>query len=183
MKQMDKKIKRLDRKEVFNGKRVRLVIDKLKMPNDKEVNWELITHPGAAAVIPVDNDGNIIMVRQYRNAADDYVLEIPAGGVEEGEDPSICAKRELEEETGYKSDNIEYLLKFYSSIGITDEMISIYVATDLQESQQNLDDDEYVTIEKYKLEKLIDMIYSGQITDGKTISGLLAYKCKLNDMK
>ncbi|WP_339365133.1 NUDIX hydrolase [Vallitalea maricola] len=180
---MDKKIKRLDRKEVFNGKRVRLVIDKLKMPNDKEVNWELITHPGAAAVIPVDNDGNIIMVRQYRNAADDYVLEIPAGGVEEGEDPSICAKRELEEETGYKSDNIEYLLKFYSSIGITDEMISIYVATDLQESQQNLDDDEYVTIEKYKLEKLIDMIYSGQITDGKTISGLLAYKCKLNDMK
>ncbi|WP_113674838.1 NUDIX hydrolase [Vallitalea guaymasensis] len=180
---MDKKIKRLDRKEVFNGKRVRLVIDKLKMPNDKEVNWELITHPGAAAVIPVDNDGNVIMVRQYRNAADDYVLEIPAGGVEEGEDPSICAKRELEEETGYKSDNIEYLLKFYSSIGITDEMISIYVATDLQESQQNLDDDEYVTIEKYKLDELVDMIYSGQITDGKTISGLLAYKCKLNDMK
>ncbi|QUH31823.1 NUDIX hydrolase [Vallitalea guaymasensis] len=180
---MDKKIKRLDRKEVFNGKRVRLVIDKLKMPNDKEVNWELITHPGAAAVIPVDNDGNVIMVRQYRNAADEYVLEIPAGGVEEGEDPSICAKRELEEETGYKSDNIEYLLKFYSSIGITDEMISIYVATDLQESQQNLDDDEYVTIEKYKLDELVDMIYSGQITDGKTISGLLAYKCKLNDMK
>lgn len=180
---MDKKIKRLDRKEVFNGKRVRLVIDKLKMPNDKEVNWELITHPGAAAVIPVDNDSNVIMVRQYRNAADDYVLEIPAGGVEEGEDPSICAKRELEEETGYKSDNIEYLLKFYSSIGITDEMISIYVATDLQESQQNLDDDEYVTIEKYKLDELVDMIYSGQITDGKTISGLLAYKCKLNDMK
>jgi ADP-ribose pyrophosphatase len=183
MKQMDKKIKRLDRKEVFNGKRVRLVIDKLKMPNDKEVNWELITHPGAAAVIPIDNDGNIIMVRQYRNAADDYVLEIPAGGVEEGEDPSLCAKRELEEETGYKSDNIQYLLKFYSSIGITDEMITIYVATDLQESQQNLDDDEYVTIEKYKLDELVDMIYSGQITDGKTISGLLAYKCKLNNMK
>ncbi|MCT4687459.1 NUDIX hydrolase [Vallitalea sp.] len=180
---MDKKIKRLDRKEVFNGKRVRLVIDKLKMPNDKEVNWELITHPGAAAVIPIDNDGNIIMVRQYRNAADDYVLEIPAGGVEEGEDPSLCAKRELEEETGYKSDNIQYLLKFYSSIGITDEMITIYVATDLQESQQNLDDDEYVTIEKYKLDELVDMIYSGQITDGKTISGLLAYKCKLNNMK
>ncbi|GMQ56999.1 NUDIX hydrolase [Vallitalea sediminicola] len=180
---MDKKIKRLDRKEVFNGKRVRLVIDKLRMPNDKEVNWELITHPGAAAVIPVDNDGNIIMVRQYRNAADDYVLEIPAGGVEEGEDPSICATRELEEETGYKSDNIEYLLKFYSSIGITDEMISIYVATDLKESVQNLDDDEYVTIEKYKLDELINMIYSGEITDGKTISGLLAYKCKINDMK
>jgi ADP-ribose pyrophosphatase len=183
MKPMEKKIERLDRKEVFNGKRVRLVIDKLKMPNGKEANWELITHPGAAAVIPVDSDGNIIMVRQYRNAADDYVLEIPAGGVEENEDPSICAKRELEEETGYKSDNIEFLLKFYSSIGITDEMISVYVATDLEESVQNLDEDEYVTIEKYSLDELTSMIYSGEITDGKTISGLLAYECRLSEMK
>ncbi|GKX31824.1 ADP-ribose pyrophosphatase [Vallitalea longa] len=180
---MEKKIERLERKEVFNGKRVKLVIDKLRMPTGKEVNWELVTHPGAAAIIPVDNEGNIIMVRQYRNAADDYVLEIPAGGLEVGEDPSICAKRELEEETGYKSDNIEFLLKFYSSIGISDEMISIYVATDLQESVQNLDDDEYVTIERYKLDELINMIYTGELTDCKTITGLLAYKCKLEGIK
>ena len=180
---MENKIERLERKEIYNGKRVKLIIDKLRMPTGKEVNWELVTHPGAAAIIPVDNEGRIIMVRQYRNAADDYVLEIPAGGLEIGEDPSLCAKRELEEETGYKSNDIEFLLKFYSSIGISDEMISIYVATNLQESVQNLDEDEYVTIEKYDLEELIKMIYTGELTDCKTITGLLAYKLKLEDNK
>ncbi|MCT4544136.1 MAG: NUDIX hydrolase [Vallitalea sp.] len=177
---MENKIVRLDRKEIFNGKRVKLVIDKLKMPTGKEVEWELITHPGAAAIIPVDADGNIIMVRQYRNAADDYVLEIPAGGLEPGEEPFLCASRELEEETGYKSNDIEFLFKFYSSIGITDEIISIYVATNLEKSVQNLDEDEYVTIEKYKLDDLIQMIYAGELTDNKTISALLAYKVKLD---
>ncbi|MCT4597653.1 MAG: NUDIX hydrolase [Vallitalea sp.] len=177
---MEHKIKRLDRKEIFNGKRVHLVIDTLELENKKIVEWELVTHPGAAAIIPVDEDGNIIMVRQYRNAADDYVLEIPAGGLEPNEDPMLCASRELEEETGYKSNNIEFLYKFYSSIGITDEIISIYVAKDLVKTQQNLDEDEFVTVERYKLDDLINMIYSGELSDNKTISALLAYKCRPN---
>lgn len=169
------KIKRLNRKEIFNGKRVHLVIDELKMPNGNIAEWELVTHPGAAAIIPIDEEGNIILVRQYRNAADDYVLEIPAGGLEIGEDPKLCASRELEEETGYRANQVDFLFKFYSSIGITDEIISIYVGRDLEKTQQNLDEDEYVTIERYKLEELIDMIYNGELMDNKTISALLAY--------
>lgn len=124
----------------------------------------------------IDEEGNIILVRQYRNAADDYVLEIPAGGLEIGEDPKLCASRELEEETGYRANQVDFLFKFYSSIGITDEIISIYVARDLVKTQQNLDEDEYVTIERYKLEELIDMIYNGELMDNKTISALLAYQ-------
>lgn len=172
------KIERLNRKEVFAGKRVNVAIDDLKMPDGKIAHWELVTHPGASAVIPIDEEGNIILVRQYRNAADDYVLEIPAGCLEPGEDPKLCASRELEEETGYKANTVEYLFKFYSSIGITNEIIHIYVAKDLVKTQQNLDEDEFVTIESYKLEDLLDMIYTGELVDCKTMSTLLAYSHK-----
>ncbi len=172
---MEKMIQ-IDRREVYNGKRVHLVIDKLKTPDDKYVDWELIVHPGAAAVIPIDNDGKIIMVRQYRNAVDDYVLEIPAGILEDGEDPKLCAYRELQEETGYRSDNMQYFYKFYSCIGICDEVIHIFVANGLSKGKQNLDEDEYVTVEKYDLDTLINMIFKGEIVDNKTISALLAFK-------
>lgn len=172
------KIQLLNRKEIFKGKRVNLVIDELKMPNGKIVEWELVTHNGAAAIIPIDEEGNIILVRQYRNAADDYVLEIPAGGLEPGEDPKVCASRELEEETGYKANQVDFVIKFYSSIGITNEIISIYVAKELVKTQQNLDEDEYVTIEKYDFDTCIDMINNGLIVDNKTITALLAYQNK-----
>ncbi|QUI23051.1 NUDIX hydrolase [Vallitalea pronyensis] len=172
------KIQLLNRKEIFKGKRVNLVIDELKMPNGKIVEWELVTHNGAAAIIPIDEEGNIILVRQYRNAADDYVLEIPAGGLEPGEDPKVCASRELEEETGYKANQVDFVIKFYSSIGITNEIISIYVGKELVKTQQNLDEDEYVTIEKYDFDTCIHMINNGLIVDNKTITALLAYQNK-----
>ena len=169
--------KRLKRTEIYNGIRVHLVKERLLTPEGKEVDWELVLHPGAAAVIPVDDEGKILMVRQYRNASDSYTLEIPAGCLDApDEDPKDCAYRELEEETGYKTKDLEYLYKFYASIGITDEIIHIYVAKNLILSQQNLDDDEFVEVERYTLEALMDMIFAGEILDNKTISAILMYK-------
>lgn len=173
--------KKLKQTDVYKGIRVHLVKERLLTPEGKEVEWELVLHPGAAAIIPIDDDGKIIMVRQYRNASHSMTLEIPAGTLDSpDEDPADCAARELEEETGYRSDDIDYLFKFYSSIGITDEVIHIYVAKNLQVSSQNLDDDEFVEVERYTLETVIEMIQAGDIIDNKTISSILMYKESLN---
>jgi len=175
------KFRKISEKEIFKGNRVHLVTEEIQLPNDKVVTWELIKHIGAAAVIPIDKDGKIIMVEQYRNASDSITLEIPAGVLDmKNEDPKDCAYRELEEETGYKCNNMEFLYKFYSSIGICDEIISIYIATDLILTKQNLDEDEFVELKRYELDDLIEMCMDGRILDNKTISSLLAYKYKYN---
>jgi len=177
---MENKFRRIKRTEIHKGKRVHLFHDRLVTPTGKEVDWELIMHPGASAVIPIDDEGKIVMVRQYRNASDDYVLEIPAGVFDApDEDPLACARRELEEEIGYTSEDITFLYKFYSSIGICDEVIHIFVAKNLILSKQNLDDDEFVTIERYTLDELVDMVFDGRLTDNKTISAILTYKVSL----
>lgn len=177
---MEKKFEKLSRTEIYKGVRIHLVKERLRTPEGNEVDWELILHPGASAVIPIDDDDKIMMVRQYRSASDSYTLEIPAGVFDSpDEDPKVCAARELEEETGYRSENIEFLYNFYSSIGICDEIINIFIATNLIKSQQNLDDDEFVTVERYTLEALIDMIFKGELKDNKSISAILAYKIHL----
>lgn len=181
MKNTDKKFKKLSQEEIYDGIRIHLVREQLLTPEGKEVTWELVLHPGAAAVIPVDDEGKILMVRQYRNASDSYTLEIPAGCLDApDEDPLFCAHRELEEETGYKAEKMTFLYKFYSSIGICDEVIHIYVANGLIESVQNLDEDEFVEVERYTLQELVDMIFAGEILDNKTISSILTYKESLN---
>lgn len=173
--------KRLKRTDIYKGVRVHLVKERMLTPEGKEVDWELIVHPGAAAVIPVDGDGKILMVRQYRLPSDSMVLEIPAGILDSpDEDPKDCAARELEEETGYTSDSIEYLFNFYSSIGITDEVIHIYVAKNLVQTKQNLDEHEFVELERYTLEELMRMIYEGSLVDCKSIAALLMYKDSLS---
>lgn len=171
------KLKIVGEKEIFKGKRVHLYTQDIEMPDGKVAVWDLVKHIGAAAVIAIDDEGKILMVEQYRNASDSITLEIPAGVLDEpGEDPINCAFRELEEETGYRTEHMEFLYKFYSSIGICDEIISIYVARDLIESVQNLDDDEFVDVKRYTLEELLEMCFDGRIMDNKTISALLAYK-------
>jgi len=171
------KIKKIGETEIYKGSRVHLFKEQLLMPNGKEAEWELIKHIGAAAIIPVDEDGRIITVRQYRNAADDYTLEIPAGVLDfKDEEPINCARRELEEETGYKSNDLTYLYKFYSCIGTCDEIIYVYIANNLIESQQDLDEDEFVTLERYTVDELLGMIRSGEIMDNKTISAILMYQ-------
>lgn len=178
------KFKKLNEQEIYKGVRVHLVTEDIELPDGRVAKWELVKHIGAAAVIPIDKDGQILMVKQYRNASDSVTLEIPAGTLDKpDEDPIQCAFRELEEETGYKTEDMMFLYKFYSSIGICDEIISIYVATNLVESKQNLDEDEFVEVFRYDLDELIEMCFDGRIVDNKTISALLAYKHWLDQQK
>lgn len=172
--------KKIKEELVYEGKIISVYKDYLELSNGNKVVWDLVKHKGAAAVIPVRDDGKILLVRQYRNALEEMTLEIPAGGLEQGEDPIECATRELEEETGFASKNVAHLVSTISAIGFCNERVHIYYATDLQVSKQNLDENEYVEIEAYSMDELVQMIDDGRIQDGKTIAGILAYKVKFN---
>lgn len=172
------KFKRIKRETMFKGIKVTFSRDTLITPSGDEIFFDHIEHPGAAAVLPVTDEGKIVMVTQYRNAVDRFTLEIPAGGREKDEDFLVTAKRELEEETGFKSDNFEYLMSVNTEIAFCDEVIEVYVAKDLVPSKQNLDPDEFIDVSFWDLDDLIKKIYAGEIKDCKTSAALLAYKNK-----
>lgn len=182
---MDEKLQRperIGRKLIHNGAIVDIYQDRMVLPDGKEENFDFIKHKGAAAVIPVMDDGRIIMVRQYRNAIDSYTLEIPAGGLNGADEPThIAAHRELEEETGYcaELDDVKFLLSLYTTVAFCNEKIDIYVAHNLCKTQQHLDDDEFIDVEIYTIDELKDLILAGKIVDAKTIAGLMAYKATL----
>lgn len=155
--------------------------DYVKLPNGKVAKLDFIQHKGAAAMIAEDNQGKILMVRQYRNALDRETLEIPAGGKELDEDMKACAIRELEEETGYAAKNAEHLLDIYTTVAFCNEKIGIYFTKEIEKSEQNLDEDEFVNVERYTIEELLQMIEKGIIQDGKTVSALLAYYHKMKE--
>ena len=169
-------IKRLKRELKYEGTILKFYQDTMRIPNGNTAVWDFIAHKGAAAVVPVLPDGRIIMVRQYRNALERYTLELPAGAVDEVDEPKeICAARELEEETGYRAGKLEWLINLNTTVAFCNEFIGIYLATELEKTQQHLDEDEYVDVEFCEVDELMDMIYTGKITDGKTIAGILAY--------
>lgn len=174
---MADEFKRLDRKLVFRGSIIDYYRDTVLVPNGNVVEWDFIGHKGAAAVVPVTDDGKILMVRQWRNALDRYTLEIPAGGLN-GEPTDIAAARELEEETGYRTEDISLLISIRTTVAFCNEKIDIYVARNLKRTQQHLDEDEYIDVKAYTVEELCDMIYSGQIEDSKTIAAIMSYKNK-----
>lgn len=149
----------------------------MEVPNGNKAQWDIIEHKGAAAILPIDEEGKIIMVRQYRGAIDDLLLEIPAGGRDSvSEDFKVCAARELEEEIGYRSDDIKHLIDYHSAAAYTSELIRIYYTEQLIVSKQHLDENEFVQIERYTVEEATKMIFDGSITDGKTIAAVMAYR-------
>ncbi len=168
--------KRVDRKLIHKGHIVDFYNDTMQLPDGRLAEWDYLHHKGASAIVPVDTDGKIIMVRQYRNAPERYTLEIPAGGLNLNEDPKDAAARELEEETGYRAGEVKHLLDLYTTVAFCNEMISIYYTTDITLAKQNLDEDEFVEIERYSLDELVTKILQGEIQDAKTISAILAYK-------
>jgi ADP-ribose pyrophosphatase len=170
---------RIKRELSCKGSIIDFYRDTIIINKKKEVVFDFIEHKGASAMLAVDKDGKVLMVRQYRNAIDSYTLELPAGGLNPGEDNLTCAIRECREETGYTPNKVKPLIDLHTTVAFSNELIKIYYSNDLIPSKQNLDDDEYVDVEKYSLEELIKMIYCGQITDAKTIAGLLAYKSKM----
>ncbi len=169
-------IKRVDRKLEHKGAIVDFYSDYMELPNHKIAKWDFIAHKGAAAIIPVTEDGNIIMVRQYRNAIERYTLEIPAGAVNAGENKEQAAIRECAEETGFKALEVKHLFDLYTTVAFCNENIGIYYTTKLIKGDQHLDEDEYVKVEVHPLDELIQMIFNGKIQDAKTMSALLAYK-------
>lgn len=173
----------INREFIHKGSRIEVYKDILRIPNGNVVSWDFVKHIGAAAVVPVTKEGRIVMVRQYRNALDRETLEIPAGGLNYPEEPTLeAATRELEEETGYVSPApLEKLISIVPAIAYCDEVIDIYVAKDLEKGKQHLDEDEFINVEEYELDTLIDMIYKGIIMDSKTISAIMSYKNLVNN--
>lgn len=177
---MSEQIKRIERKLIQKGSIIDFYKDSIQLPDGKVVQWDFIKHKGAAAVVAVRDDGKLLMVRQYRNALDRYTLELPAGGRDSEDEPTLqCAARELEEETGYKSDDLTHLLTLRTTVAFCDELIDVYVAKNLKPSKQRLDEGEYINVEAYTIDELCEMVFAKEIQDSKTVSAIMAYKLSL----
>ena len=178
---MEKEMTRVKRIRIYQGAIVDVYRDYMQFSNGNTEEWDYIHHRGAAAVVPVTDDGRIIMVRQYRNALERFTLEIPAGALDDPEEPGInCSARELEEETGYRSENLEWLITLRTTVAFCNERIEVYVAKNLVPSKQHLDPNEFVNVELHTVEELKQMIFDGEIEDSKTVASILAYDAKYN---
>ncbi|MBR1892527.1 MAG: NUDIX hydrolase [Lachnospiraceae bacterium] len=171
----------LKREELRRSSILTYCNDTYKLPNDSVVVYDMMLHGGASAVVPVMEDGKILMVRQYRPTVERATTEIPAGKRDSGEDFLEAAKRELEEETGYKAGKMEHLITVITAIAYCNEKIEVYVASDLTKTKQHLDDDEFIEFRSFDIEELAQMIYRGEIQDSKTIAALMAYKNKIEE--
>jgi len=161
-------------RNIYTGKVITLNVDTVKLPNGVTVDLETIRHPGAAAIVPIEDDGTVVLIRQFRHAAGGFIYEIPAGKLDSGEDPLHCAARELEEEVGYRASSFELLSSIFTAPGFADEVIHVYKATGLTKGRQQLDRDEVLEIVEMPLHRAIARIHDGTIRDGKTIVGLQA---------
>jgi ADP-ribose pyrophosphatase len=161
-------------RNIYTGKVVTLNIDTVTLPNGATIDLETIRHPGAAAVVPVKDDGTVVLIRQFRHAAGGFIYEIPAGKLQPGEDPLHCASRELEEEVGYRAASFELLTSIFTAPGFADEVIHVYKATGLTKGRQQLDPDEVLDIIEMPLAEAVNKIEDGTIRDAKTIVGLQA---------
>ncbi len=173
--------KRLERELSYQGKILKVYTDHVEV-NGQPSDWDFIHHDGGAAVVPVTKDGKILMVRQYRNALERFTLEIPAGALDSKEETGLeCVSRELEEETGYRSEHIEWLVTIHSWPAFVDEQVEVFVARDLIPSKQHFDEEEDIELEEYTIEELKEKIFNGEIKDSKTVAGLLAYAVKYQE--
>ncbi|MCF6465889.1 NUDIX hydrolase [Clostridium sp. Cult2] len=155
--------------KIYEGKIVNLRIDTVELPDKKYSKREIVEHPGSVGIVPITEDGSIILVEQFRKPVEKPLLEIPAGKIEINEEPKETAYRELIEETGYIANNMEYIFEFYTSPGFSTEKIYLFLATGLQPGEKNPDENEYIEIKKIKIDNLIKMINRGEINDSKTI--------------
>ncbi len=167
------KEKTIESEIVFKGRIITVRNDKAVLEDGTVVGRELVVHSGGVCIVPVTEDGEIIMVRQFRYPFGEPLIEIPAGKLETGEDPREAGLRELKEETGAAAKNFEYLGVTYPSVAYLSEKIHMYLATGLEFSKQSLDDDEFLDIMKFKFGDVIKMIETGEIKDGKTMTAVL----------
>lgn len=167
--------KTLSSEVIFEGRAVRLRIDTIKTIDDRTTTREIVEHDDCITVVPVDEEDNILLVKQYRRAADKELLEIPAGGIDRGEDAEAAVIREMQEETGFRPQKVERLCGFYSSPGFLTEYLNLYLATDLVTGRLYAEDTEAIELIRVPVRDIPNLIASGKIEDSKTIAGLLYY--------
>ncbi|MGI6777997.1 MAG: NUDIX domain-containing protein [Acetivibrionales bacterium] len=165
--------KTISKKKIFQGKILDLELHTVALPNGKESTREIVLHPGAAVVIPISENGELYMVRQYRKPLEKVMLELPAGKLDPGEAPIECAKRELKEETGLEARVIEHIVSVYSTPGFSNEVLHMFIAKGLEQGDACADEDEFISTEKISIGKLIEKVLDKEITDAKTIIGIL----------
>lgn len=171
----------INSKTIYQGRILNLRLDEVQLPNGRTSTREIVEHPGAVAIVALNEKNEVLMVRQYRKAAEEALLEIPAGKLEKGEEADISAERELMEETGYFAKNLQHIVSFYTSPGFSCEFMHLYLARELQKKKLKADDDEYIAIESYPLEEAVKKVFDGKIKDAKTILGLLLVNDILRD--
>ena len=168
--------KTLKSERIYEGKVLNLRVDTVELPDQKYSKREIVEHSGAVGVIGVNDEGKVILVKQYRKAVDDFLIEIPAGKMEPKEDPLECAKREFKEETGYTARDLHLLSEFYTSPGFSNEKIYLYEAVNLSKGSAEPDEDEYIEILEIPFDTAIKKISTGEIQDSKTIIAILMAK-------
>lgn len=168
---MDLTEKTVSSKEIFDGRVFKIKVDTVMLPDGRTSTREIVSHNGGVAVIAVE-DNCVYLVRQFRKAIEKTILEIPAGKIEPGEEPSECGKRELEEEIGLKADSLIPLGKIYPTPGYCSETIYLFLAEKFQKTVQKLDDGEFLNVEKIRINEVLEMIKNGEICDGKTVAGI-----------
>jgi ADP-ribose pyrophosphatase len=171
-------VTRLSSRRVYDGKVINVDKDSVRFPNGSVGELEMVRHPGAAAVVPFlsdpqGDDPQIMLIKQFRHAADDFIYEIPAGKLDNNEDPAVCAARELKEETGCIAGHIEHLYTFYTTPGFTDEVIHAFMATGLSRGDVAHEKDEFMSLEVVTLSRALELIRTGELKDAKTALSLL----------
>ena len=169
---------KLSSRRVYEGKVINVDKDSVKFPNGSVGELEMVRHSGASAVVPFlsdpqGDDPQIMLIKQFRHAADDFIYEIPAGKLDHGEDPAVCAARELKEETGCTAERIEHLYSFYTTPGFTDEIIHAFMATGLSRGDSAHEKDEFMSLEVVTLSHALELIKKGELKDAKTALSLL----------
>ncbi len=172
----DLKESRITTEVVYKGDFLDVRRDEVLLPNGETGTREWINHPGAVVIIPILPNGKIALIKQFRYAARSEFLELPAGKLDEGEDPKACAFRELEEEIGYRAGKMQFIANIHPAIGFANEIMSIYLAEDLKKTNYNRDKDEFIELIPTKMEEALNLVWENKITDVKSIIGLLWLK-------
>ncbi len=165
--------------EIYRGKVVSLHVDTIRLPTGATAIREVVHHPGGVVAVPVLDDGRLVLIRQFRYPLQRYILEFPAGKLDINLPPLETIAREVEEETGYRAGEITHETSIYTSPGIMDEVVHLFIARSLVPAKQSLEDGEHITVEAYTPEECLRMIEAGEIADAKTILGILWYRLKL----
>ena len=158
--------------EIYQGRIIRVTAEEVRLPNGRTTRLDLVRHPGATAIVPLHEDGRVTLIHQYRHAVGAYLYEVPAGTLDPGEAPDACARRETEEETGYRPGRLERLGSIVTAPGFCDEVIHLFLATQLEPTRQSLDQDEVLTLAPMAFDEAMARVRDNTIRDAKSIAAL-----------